>query len=86
MAETNFNWHSELDDPAAFRAFAHEAVDLAADYLAALPERPVFQQMPVEARVNLLEALLPEKGIPAGTVLDQFRSEIMPYPMGNGHP
>lgn len=86
MVDTNVNWHSELDDPEAFRAFAHEAADLAADYLAALPERPVFQQMPVEARVNLLDASFPEEGIPAGTVLDTFRSEIMPYPMGNGHP
>ncbi|MDQ3442113.1 MAG: pyridoxal-dependent decarboxylase [Chloroflexota bacterium] len=86
MDETNSNWHSELDDPEAFRAFAHEAVDLAADYLAALPERPVFEQMPPEARMNLIEALLPASGMPAGTVLDKFRSEIMPYPMGNGHP
>jgi glutamate/tyrosine decarboxylase-like PLP-dependent enzyme len=86
MVDTNINWHSELDDPEAFRAFAHEAVDVAADYLAALPERPVFQQMSPESRVNLLEAPLPTSGMSAGTVLDQFRSEIMPYPMGNGHP
>jgi len=81
MVETNTNWRSELDDPEAFRAFAHEAVDLAA-----LPERPVFQRMPPQARVNLLEAPLPETGLTAGTLLDRFQSEVMPYPMGNGHP
>lgn len=42
--------------------------------------------MPPEARMNLIEAPLPASGMPAGTVLDKFRSEIMPYPMGNGHP
>ncbi len=85
MTGTNINWHSELDEPEAFRAFAHQAVDLAADYLTALPERPVFQQMPPEARMSLLEAQLPVSGLSAGTVLEQVRSEVMPYPMGNGH-
>ncbi len=46
----------------------------------------MFEQMPPEARMNLIEAPLPASGMPAGTVLDKFRSEIMPYPMGNGHP
>ncbi len=86
MDDTNINWHSELDDPEAFRAFAHQAVDLAADYLAALPDQPVFKQMSPEARMCLLEAPLPASGLPASTVLEQFRSEVMPYPMGNGHP
>lgn len=86
MVETKINWHSELDDPEAFRAFAHEAVDLAADYLAALSERPVYQRMSPEARMNLLEAPLPETGMPAGTLLDRFQTEVMPWPMGNGHP
>lgn len=86
MTETNINWHSELDDPDAFRAFAHEAVDLAADYLAALPDRPVYRQMPPQARMDLLEMPLPPTGTPAASVLDQFRSEILPHPMGNGHP
>lgn len=69
-----------------FRAFAHEVVDLAADYLAALPDRPVYQQMPLQARLDLMETALPETGMPAATVLDEFRTAVMPYPMGNGHP
>ncbi len=86
MTGTNIDWRSELDDPEAFRAFAHEAADLAADYLAGLPDRPVYRQMPPESRMDLLELPLPATGAPAAAVLDQFRAEILPYPMGNGHP
>lgn len=54
MTDTNINWHSEPDDPEAFRAFAHHAVHLAAGYLAAIPDQPVFHFSTAEADVDVL--------------------------------
>jgi glutamate/tyrosine decarboxylase-like PLP-dependent enzyme len=79
-------WRSELDDPEAFRAFAHRAVDLAADYLAEMSSRPVYGRVPDEVRERLMDAPMPEAGLDACGVLDAFAADVLPYPMGNGHP
>ena len=73
-------------DPDAFRRLGYRAVDLAAEHLAGIRERPVYQQMPVEARHALYDASLPDRGAGPGAILDRFVAEVLPYPMGNGHP
>lgn len=70
----------------AFRTLGHQAIDLVADYLATVRDRPVYRPMPQPARDALLDLPLPEQGEDAGQLLDQFASTILPYPMGNGHP
>lgn len=69
-----------------FRALGHEAIDLVADYLATIRDRPVYQPMPQQDRDALLDLRLPEQRVDAGRLLAQFASTILPYPMGNGHP
>jgi glutamate/tyrosine decarboxylase-like PLP-dependent enzyme len=86
VTENHDGWQSDLNDPEAFRAYAHQAVDLAANYLAALPDRHVYQQMTPESRSLLLDAKLPADGLEPAAILEQVRLDIMPYPMGNGHP
>lgn len=84
---------SELD-PAArrqveleeFRSAAHALVDGVADYLAALPSRPVWQPLPEELRRQLLELPLPEQGVSLHDLGETTLRDVLPHAMGNGHP
>ncbi|MFE6869445.1 pyridoxal phosphate-dependent decarboxylase family protein [Kitasatospora sp. NPDC057692] len=69
-----------------FRAAAHAAADLAADHLAGLAARPVWQPMDDAARRTLLDAPLPTAGRPLAELLDAVGRDVLPHPMGNGHP
>ncbi len=73
-------------DAEPFRRLAHRAVDLAADHLAGVRERPVFRPMSPEERHALLEMPLPERGQSAEAALEFVRDRIFARPMGNGHP
>lgn len=69
-----------------FRAAARQTADLVADYLEAVPDRPVWQPMDPAARQALLDAPLPAEGRPLAELLKVIGAEVMPAPMGNGHP
>ena len=69
-----------------FRTAGHAAVDLLADYLGGLAERPVWQAMDPAARARLLDQPLPERGRGLEQLVAEIGSEVLPYPMGNGHP
>jgi len=69
-----------------FRRMAHRAVDLVADYLSTIRNRPVFTPMQPADREKLLEQELPSLGLGAEAILDLFRESILTHPMGNGHP
>ncbi|WP_245984430.1 pyridoxal phosphate-dependent decarboxylase family protein [Streptomyces tateyamensis] len=69
-----------------FRTAARAAADLVADYLAAVPDGPVWQPMDPAARQALLEAPLPEQGRELTELLQVIAAEVMTAPMGNGHP
>ncbi|MCX4751410.1 pyridoxal-dependent decarboxylase [Kitasatospora sp. NBC_01287] len=69
-----------------FRDAARATADLVADYLAAVPERPVWQPMDPAARARLLDAPLPGAGRGLDELLRVIEREVMPAPMGNGHP
>lgn len=69
-----------------FRRLGHAIVDLAADHLSGVRDRPVFRPMTPEERRALLEQPLPDDGTPPETMLRRFVETILPHPMGNGHP
>jgi len=73
-------------DAEAFRRLGYRAVDLAAGHLSGIRGRPVYRQMPVEVRRTLYDAALPDHGEAPSAILDRFEAEVLPYPMGNGHP
>jgi glutamate/tyrosine decarboxylase-like PLP-dependent enzyme len=73
-------------DGEGFRAWGHRAVDLAADYLAGMRDRPVFQPMAEQERADLLSLALPTAPLPTEEIFDFVRTAIYPHPMGNGHP
>lgn len=70
----------------SFRRLGHQAVDLAADYLASVRERPVFQPMTSDERRTLLESSLTLEGVEPDDLLALIRQQILTHPMGNGHP
>ncbi len=79
---------SETLDPKDWethRAIAHQMVDDAVDYLRDVRSRPVWQDMPTDARARFGEAV-PEKGQPLHEVYRQIVADVLPYPMGNIHP
>lgn len=73
-------------DPEDFRSLGHAAVDLLADTLAGLSAGPVFQPLSPDRRDVLREAALPAEGLAPEAILARFREEVLPFPMGNGHP
>jgi glutamate/tyrosine decarboxylase-like PLP-dependent enzyme len=73
-------------DPAEIRRVAHRVADMLADYLEALPDRPVFTPVPVDAAARLAAEALPATGSEPNAILDEFAQSIAPYPFGNGHP
>jgi glutamate/tyrosine decarboxylase-like PLP-dependent enzyme len=73
-------------DPEHFRRLAHDAVDLVADYLAALGTRPVFRPMSVEQRSTLVQEALAPGGVRPEALIERFRAAVLPHAMGNGHP
>jgi glutamate/tyrosine decarboxylase-like PLP-dependent enzyme len=76
-----WNWSED-----EIRRVGYRVVDLIAGYLAALPERPVFQPCPPELIGGFSEAPLPQTGQGADALLDEFASKVAAYPFGNGHP
>ncbi|HKX18832.1 MAG TPA: pyridoxal-dependent decarboxylase [bacterium] len=73
-------------DPEEFRSVGHGVIDLVAEYLAGVRERPVYRRMTVDQRRVLLEQPLPEDGLAPAAVLHRFQESVLPHPMGNGHP
>lgn len=69
-----------------FRTAAHATADLVGDYLAGLPDRPVWQPMDDAARSALLDAPLPAEGRPLTELVEAIGRDVLPHPMGNGHP
>ncbi|HEY7355723.1 MAG TPA: aminotransferase class V-fold PLP-dependent enzyme [Ktedonobacterales bacterium] len=76
-----WEWSSE-----EIRRFGYQVVDIIADHLTQLPERPVWQPYPAEQAEALLGAPAPQSGQEADALLEEFASQVALYPFGNGHP
>jgi glutamate/tyrosine decarboxylase-like PLP-dependent enzyme len=72
--------------PDDFRRLGHRAVDLLADYLASLPDRPCRAPVPTAVRDALMHEPPPEQGMAPDDVLSALASTAFAYPMGNGSP
>ncbi len=69
----------------AFRQSAHGMLDDMIDFMAGIRERPVWQQMPDEARQRL-KGKLPLGPSDLGSVYEEFQQLVQPYIAGNIHP
>jgi aromatic-L-amino-acid/L-tryptophan decarboxylase len=74
------------DELPAFRSAAHALVDGVADHLGALPSRPVWQPVPDALREKLVDLPLPEHPLGLDDLVAATLNDVLPYPMGNGHP
>jgi len=74
------------DELQAFRRAGHALVDGVADELAALPAGPVWQPLPRDLRDRLLELPLPQRASTLDEVVATALRDVLPHPMGNGHP
>ena len=74
-----------LDDP-SFRALGYRLVDTLGAYLEALPENPVYQPLPDEARREIQEMKLPAGGTEPEAILEFFTQHVLPYGRGQNHP
>lgn len=68
-----------------FRQLAHRMLDEAIDFVIDVRERPVWQPVPAEVKARLREPV-PADGSPLEAVCADFRTDILPYATGNGHP
>ena len=74
-------WSSE-----EIKRVGYRVVDLIADHLSSLAERPVFVPVPTELATAFLQEGAPQTGRDPDDILDLFRATVEPYPFGNGHP
>ena len=69
-----------------FRRLGYQAVDMAANYFAELPSGPVFQRMHESERQALMNMPMPSEPLSGDEILRLLGEQILPHPMGNGHP
>ncbi|SDB31979.1 Glutamate or tyrosine decarboxylase [Flavobacteriaceae bacterium MAR_2010_188] len=67
------------------RATMHQMVDDAVDYMSGVRERPIWQEIP-EDILETFQLPVPRNGEGLGSVYSEFKTHILPYPMGNTHP
>jgi glutamate/tyrosine decarboxylase-like PLP-dependent enzyme len=82
------NGREETLDPEdwnALRSLGHRMVDDMLTWLENVREREVWQPVPAELKARLQQPL-PREGEPAEAIYEDFRANILPYPMGNVHP
>jgi glutamate/tyrosine decarboxylase-like PLP-dependent enzyme len=69
-----------------FRRTGHALVEGVADHRAALPKRPVWRPLPDDKRAKLLSLPLPDEPTGLAPLAKTVARDVLPYPMGNGHP
>jgi aromatic-L-amino-acid decarboxylase len=73
-------------DTREFQEIGHQVVDLLADYLDHIEERPVFPRIDPQALRNLFDEPLPESPSSADAVLTEIQTKLLPYCTHVGHP
>ncbi len=68
------------------RRIGYGVVDLIADHLSSLPDKPVFRPVPPGLAQQFASTPAPRDPVAPDAILQAFRDTIEPYPFGNGHP
>src|SRR5208337_5092360 len=66
-SHARWEWSAE-----EIRRVGHRVVDLIAEHLTTLPDRPVFRPYPRAAADAMLETPVPSSGIDPSAILDEF--------------
>jgi glutamate/tyrosine decarboxylase-like PLP-dependent enzyme len=67
------------------RALGHTMIDDMLTYLQTVRDRPVWRSMPDEIQ-QTFQTPIPTDGSPAEQVYEDFKQNVLAYPMGNIHP
>ena len=73
-------------DPREFRQAGHQVVDLLAEYLERIEERPVFPDVEPRTLNQLFAEPLPQQSEPMDAILKQLQEKLLPYCTHVGHP
>lgn len=73
-------------DPREFRQAAHQVVDLLAEYLERIEERPVFPDVEPRTLNQLFDEPLPQQSESMDAVLKELAEKLLPYCTHVGHP
>ena len=73
-------------DVKEFRTAGHRVVDLLAEYLERIEEKPVFPNVDPKVIVRLFDEALPEKPEAFEKVLEELEQKLLPYCTHVGHP
>lgn len=69
-----------------FREIGHQVVDLLADYLENIEEKPVFPNVAPSKLTQLFAESLPQDSSPPEKVLQELKDKLLPYCTHVGHP
>src|SRR5262245_26473575 len=79
--DKKWNWSND-----EIKRVGYRVVDMIADYLTALPDRPVFRPCPADLIASFTDGPPPQGGEGVDALLDEFASKVAAFPFGNGHP
>ncbi len=68
-----------------FRALAHRMVEDMLWNLKTVRDRPVWQAVPEKVR-DRLSVSVPKEGVGVEEAYEEFKRDVLPYPVGNTHP
>jgi aromatic-L-amino-acid/L-tryptophan decarboxylase len=83
MNESPSKWEWSADE---IKTVGYRVVDIIAEHLTTLPDRPVFQAVPDQIVETFMTGPVPLQGRTPDAILDEFTASIERYPFGNGHP
>lgn len=73
-------------DPREFRELGHRVVDLLAEYLEHIEEKPVFPDVEPRKLAQLFDEPLPQESSASEKVLEELEEKLLPYCTHVGHP
>src|ERR1039458_865400 len=75
-----------LMNPEEFRKLGHRVVDMLAEYLEHIEEKPVFPNVEPSLLTHLFAEPLPQDSSPPEKVLGELEEKLLPYCTHVGHP
>jgi len=85
MAATKVEETLDPQDWSGLRALGHQMVDEMLSYLESIRERPAWKPLPAEVKASFGESV-PLEPQGAESAFEDFKENILPYPLGNIHP